>query len=96
MRRRRQAEVDQGELWWVVQLAQQALDLRTRVSDAHVVVLAQNKVERIGNQRIVIDNEQIRLSIFCESVHVCLVRSAFIRRERNNHATKTLWFIGLR
>jgi hypothetical protein len=57
----RQAQVDQGELRRFVQLHQQAFDLRTRLGGGNVEVLAQDIGERIGYQRIVIDDQQARL-----------------------------------
>ena len=61
VRLRRQAEVDQGQLRRFVQLHHQTFHLRARFGGGDVEVLAQDVGERIGDQRIVIDDQQARL-----------------------------------
>ena len=56
-------EVDQRELRRVVELAQQAFDLRARIRDVDVEVPAEHEVQRVGDQRIVVDDQQIRLDL---------------------------------
>jgi hypothetical protein len=63
VRRGRQPEIDQRELRRRVELEQQALHPRARVGDVHVEVAAQDEVERVRDQRIVVDDQQIGLGL---------------------------------
>jgi hypothetical protein len=58
MRRRRQAEVDQRERRRRGQLAQQLDRVRARVAGVDLVVGAEREGERVGDQRVVIDDQQ--------------------------------------
>ncbi len=54
-----QPEIDQRELGRVVELAQQAFDATAGVRDVDGEVAAQHEVERVRDQRIVVDDQQI-------------------------------------
>ena len=62
VRCRRQSEVDQRKLRSAIEPAKQACGLRTRIGDMNIEVAAEHVRERIRDQRIVINQEQIR---FC-------------------------------
>ena len=61
VRLRRQAQIHQGQLRRFVQLHQQAFHLDARLGGRNVKVFAQHIGERIGNQRIVVNDQQARL-----------------------------------
>jgi hypothetical protein len=60
VRRRRQAEVHQRELRRLGQLAQQFHRVRARFADQHLEVGTQRERQRIGDQRVVVDDQQPR------------------------------------
>jgi hypothetical protein len=61
VRLRRQAQVDQRQLRRLLQLHQQAFHLGARLGGRDLKVLAEDVGKRIGNQRIVIDDQQAGL-----------------------------------
>jgi hypothetical protein len=61
MRRRRQAEVDERQRRRRLELAQKLDRMHARLAGVHHVLGAQGEGERVGDERIVIDDEQRRL-----------------------------------
>ncbi len=66
VRPRRQAEVDQRKLRRPVHLSQQRLGMGTRFRRAHIEVAAQHIGQRVGDRRIVVDDQQFG---FCRVGH---------------------------
>ncbi len=66
MRRRGQPQVNQRELRRIIELPQQAFDLLAGIGDTDRKIPAQHEVEGIGDQRIVVDDQQIRLCLLSQ------------------------------
>lgn len=62
---RRQPEIDQGDLRRSLDLAQQTLRLSARLRDVNGEVSAEDEIQCIGDERIVIDDQQFRLGLLC-------------------------------
>ncbi len=60
VRRGRQTQVHQGERWGRRQLAQQSDRRLARIDGQHVVIRAEREGEGVGNERVVVDDEQRR------------------------------------
>ena len=60
VRRRRQAEIDQGERRRAVELAQELDGAGAGLARIHLVVRAKRERKRIGDQRVVIDHQESR------------------------------------
>ena len=54
---------DRDELRRIVELAQQAFHLGARLGDVDVEVAAQDEIQRVADQRIVIDDQQFRFDL---------------------------------
>ena len=63
-------EVDEGELWRFGKLAKQVNGVPSGFARMDLIVHAERKRERIGNQLIVVDNQQHRLAFRdCLQIH---------------------------
>ena len=58
MRQGRQTQVHQRQLGRLVQLAQQAGGLLAGIRDVDLEILAQHEMQGIGNQRVVVNDQQ--------------------------------------
>ena len=67
VRRGRQPEVDQRELRRAVELAQQAFDLGAGVGDVDGEIAAEHEIERVGDQRIVVYDQQVRFVLIWQA-----------------------------
>ena len=59
VRCRRQPEVDQRQFGRRVQLAQHAFDLHARIGHINIEVAAEHEIQRIGDERIIVDDQQV-------------------------------------
>ena len=60
MRHRRQAEIDERERRRRVELAQERDGARARLAGMHFEIVAEREGERVGDERIVVDDEERR------------------------------------
>ena len=56
----RQAEVDERERWWRVELPQERDGARARLARVNLEIVAEREGERVGDERVVIDDEEPR------------------------------------